>query len=63
MSEQQYMRKLLRVTVEDRVVVARHLECGHVLRFECLFGEAEAVAADARRFIGSKVYCAECAKK
>ena len=63
MGEQVYMRKLLRVTVEDEHFVVRHLECGHVVRFECLFGEAERVAAEARQLIGTKIHCEKCAAK
>jgi hypothetical protein len=62
MSEKQpHMRNLVDVTVEDRVFVARHLACGHTLRFECLFGEAGREAAAARHLIGTKVYCTQCA--
>jgi hypothetical protein len=62
MSEkQQYLRKLVQVTVADRYKVIRHLECGHTHTFEALCGEAEKLAADARKLIGTKDYCSQCA--
>lgn len=62
MSEKQAMQKLLRVTT-DGALVLRHLECGHILPFECLFGDVAQVAAEARRFVGTKLYCEKCAAK
>jgi hypothetical protein len=63
MSEKQAMRKLVKVTVEQEHIVVRHLECGHTNRFEALCGEAESLAAQARKLIGTKDYCSQCAEK
>lgn len=62
MSGERHMRKLLKVTTDGGYLVLRHLECGHVLPFECLFGDAAQVAAEARRFVGTKLYCTKCAQ-
>lgn len=50
-------------TVEQEHLVVRHLECGHTNAFEALHGEAQALAADARKLIGTKDYCSQCAAK
>lgn len=62
MSEQ-HMQKLVNVTVEDGYKVIRHFACGHTSVFEALQGEADDLAAAARQLIGTKDYCAQCAKE
>jgi len=65
--QSKYMRRLVNVTAEDGYKVIRHLSCGHRIVRETLFGEADALAAqarqliEARRLVGVYDYCSQCA--